>query len=77
MEPNAEALSELDEYRFEAGGWLVLPAVLTAEELAFLNAQLGISGAQPQQHCALLLRALDDLAQNRSGVAQDCLAIAP
>ena len=34
------ALSELDEYRFEAGGWVVLPAILTAEQLAGLNALL-------------------------------------
>jgi hypothetical protein len=52
MEP-LDALSELDEYRFEAGGWLVLPAILTVDELAALNALLdepgGASGGGAQQ----------------------------
>ena len=47
-----DALSELDEYRFEAGGWFVLPAILGAEEVAGLNALLDGAaggGGGPQQ----------------------------
>lgn len=46
MDP-ADALSELDEYRFEAAGWFVLPAILSVEDLAELNALLDVSPPAP------------------------------
>ena len=68
------ALSALDEYRFEAGGWLVLPAVLTAEQVACLNTRVdephsvvatddGLLGAHPS------VRATLDLLMGRTPAA--------